>query len=120
MSSSGKCGVCLSLTWLGSLSDLDLQLISIHHELGCHAKSAGRDLLDAGGDGVTLLQPLQVGEGGGQAFLVHISQMLPAERVFTALARIALACTIYQIKCHLLAVASLVSSREMSSELEAE
>lgn len=81
-----------SFTWLGSLSNLDLQLISVHHELGRHTKSAGSNLLDAGGDGVSLLQPLEVGEGGGQALLIHICQVLPAERVFATLTGIALAC----------------------------
>lgn len=79
-------------TWLGSLSNLYLQLIGIHHELGRDTKSAGSHLLDAGGDGVSLLQPLEVGEGGGQALLIHICQVLPAERVFATLTRVALAC----------------------------
>ena len=85
-----------ALTGLSSLSDLDLQLISIHHELGGHAKSARCNLLDAGGDGVPLLEPLEVGKSGGQALLVHVCQMLPAKRIFTALTRVALACMMGQ------------------------
>lgn len=83
--------------WLGALGDLDLQLVGVYHELGRDAEAARSHLLDAGGGSVALLQPLQVGEGGGVALLVHIPQMLPPDRVLTPLAGVALACTYAQI-----------------------
>ena len=73
-------------TWLGALSNLDLQLVGVDDKLGCDAKAAGSHLLDAGGGGVALLQALQVGEGGRVALFVHIPEMLPPHRILATLA----------------------------------
>lgn len=80
------------LTWLGSLCNLDLQLIGIHHELRGDTEPSGRNLLDPGGYGVSLLETLQVREGGRQPVLVYIGQSLPPQGIFSALAGIAFPC----------------------------
>ena len=72
-------------TRLGSLSNLDLHLVSICQELRGDAKPTRGHLLNTRVGSVVSLQPPQVGEGWGIALLVNIVQMLPPHWVLSSL-----------------------------------
>ena len=77
-------------TRFGSLSNLDLHLVSVCQELWGDTKAARGHLLDARVGSVAGLQAPQVGEGWGVALLVNVVQVLPPHWVLSPLARVAL------------------------------
>mmetsp|Transcript_8570 Transcript_8570/g.17121 ORF Transcript_8570/g.17121 Transcript_8570/m.17121 type:complete len:328 (+) Transcript_8570:1755-2738(+) len=84
-------GELASLSGLGTLRELDLDLAGRHQILGGHTEAARGDLLDLGRRNIAVLETTEVGEGGGVALLVHVGDGAETLLVLASLATVALA-----------------------------
>mmetsp|Transcript_8072 Transcript_8072/g.11975 ORF Transcript_8072/g.11975 Transcript_8072/m.11975 type:complete len:221 (+) Transcript_8072:1691-2353(+) len=79
-----------TFTRLGSLSNLDLQLLRRDQKLWRHTETSTGNLVNVRVGRISILKSVKVGEGRTLAVFIHVGDGLGADRIFATLSRVRL------------------------------